>query len=99
MLELQKAIPPQTQGRIRYRVVKLNEKAQTPSIIIECPICGREGRLCSGGSRSYGRMFKVRHILEDGRLEVCSISRGGEGAEYYDEIKRIYESVRSGRRW
>jgi len=71
---------------IKYEIVP-PKSGNTPKIMVECPKCGKWGRLRSIRKSGFGRTFAIIH--EDGTK--CTIRRVDER---HDELEKLIEVVR-----
>ncbi|AIY89929.1 hypothetical protein [Geoglobus acetivorans] len=69
---------------LSYKVIRAGS---TETIVLTCPKCGRVGRLTRNGYNSHGPKFRVEH--EEG---YCPLSFFD--GPIYDEVRKIYDSVR-----
>ena len=69
---------------LQYSTIKTGS---TVTIVLRCPACGRMGKLMRNGFNTCGPRFRISH--DD---DWCNFSYFD--GEIYDELKKIYESVR-----
>jgi len=64
----------------------------TVSIYIQCPRCGKEGKLLLDGVQVSGRAYKIHHVQEN---KWCHIAASSDLQPAVDEV---YVRVRRGER-
>jgi len=69
--------------------LKKSPHAPMVTIIVKCPRCKNEGKLISGGTRTYGRKLVIKHDTHE-----CNISWTDK---CYDELLKIYKEIRGNR--